>query len=82
MPSATTLSTGCRVEGAHCHPARSPRKNAPGTAHRAVLDQFAHEVDFDEASHSWHPKAAPVRMLSVDGEIGWPLWIGSRNQEI
>ena len=45
----------------------------------AVLDQFVREVDFDEASHSWHPKAALVRTLSVDGEIGWRLWIGSRN---
>jgi hypothetical protein len=45
----------------------------------AVLDQFVREVDFDEASRSWHPKAALVRTLSVDGEIGWRLWIGSRN---
>jgi hypothetical protein len=44
-----------------------------------ALDQFVREVDFDEASHSWHPKAALVRTLSVDGEIGWRLWIGSRN---
>ena len=45
----------------------------------AVLDQFVREVDFDEASHSWHPKAALVRMRSAGGEIGWRLWIGSRN---
>ncbi|MFG1346530.1 hypothetical protein ACO2RV_16620 [Ancylobacter sp. VNQ12] len=45
----------------------------------AVLDQFVREVDFDEATHSWHPKAALVRTRSVDGEIGWRLWIGSRN---
>ena len=45
----------------------------------AVLDQFVREVDFDEATHSWHPKAALVRTLSVVGEIGWRLWIGSRN---
>jgi hypothetical protein len=45
----------------------------------AVLDQFVREVDFDEATHSWHPKAALVRTLSVDGEVGWRLWIGSRN---
>lgn len=45
----------------------------------AVLDQFVREVDFDEAIHSWHPKAALVRTRSVDGEIGWRLWIGSRN---
>jgi hypothetical protein len=45
----------------------------------AVLDQFVREVDFDEAMHSWHPKAALVRTGSADGEIGWRLWIGSRN---
>jgi hypothetical protein len=45
----------------------------------AVLDQFVREVDFDEATHSWHPKAALVRTLSADGEIGWRLWTGSRN---
>ncbi|WP_316191851.1 MULTISPECIES: phospholipase D family protein [unclassified Bradyrhizobium] len=44
-----------------------------------VLDQFVREVDFDEASHSWHPKAALVRIRSEGGEIGWRLWIGSRN---
>ena len=45
----------------------------------AVLDQFVREVDFDEATHSWHPKAALVRTLGMGGEIGWRLWIGSRN---
>ncbi|WP_409191985.1 hypothetical protein [Bradyrhizobium sp. RDM4] len=45
----------------------------------AVLDQFVREVDFDEATHSWHPKAALVQTRGVDGEIGWRLWIGSRN---
>lgn len=45
----------------------------------AVLDQFVREVDFDEATHSWHPKAALVQTRSMDGEIGWRLWIGSRN---
>lgn len=45
----------------------------------AVLDQFVREVDFDEATHSWHPKAALVRTRSESGEIGWRLWIGSRN---
>ncbi|WP_372398695.1 phospholipase D family protein [Azospirillum sp. HJ39] len=45
----------------------------------AVLDQFVREVDFDEAIHSWHPKAALVRTRSEGGEIGWRLWIGSRN---
>ncbi|KRE12664.1 hypothetical protein ASE66_19360 [Bosea sp. Root483D1] len=45
----------------------------------AVLDQFVREVDFDEATHSWHPKAALVRTRSKEGDIGWRLWIGSRN---
>jgi hypothetical protein len=45
----------------------------------AVLDQFVREVDFDEATHSWHPKAALVRTRSADGQTGWRLWIGSRN---
>lgn len=45
----------------------------------AVLDQFVREVDFDEATHSWHPKVALVRTRSEEGDIGWRLWIGSRN---
>lgn len=45
----------------------------------AVLDQFVREVDFDEATHSWHPKAALVRTRDADGKTGWRLWIGSRN---
>jgi hypothetical protein len=45
----------------------------------AVLDQFVREVDFDEATHSWHAKAALVRTRDMDGGVGWRLWIGSRN---
>jgi len=45
----------------------------------AVLDQFVREVDFDEATHSWHPKAALVRTRNPDGKPNWRLWIGSRN---
>ena len=45
----------------------------------SVLDQFVREVDFDEATHSWHPKAALVRTRLKDGEVGWRLWVGSRN---
>ncbi|MBJ3764315.1 phospholipase D family protein [Maribius pontilimi] len=45
----------------------------------AVLDQFVREVDFDEATHSWHPKVALVRTRNTTGETGWRLWIGSRN---
>lgn len=45
----------------------------------AVLDQFVREVAFDEAFHSWHPKAALVRARSSDGKVDWRLWIGSRN---
>ena len=45
----------------------------------SVLDQFVREVDFDEAIHSWHPKAALVRLRRTDGTMAWRLWIGSRN---
>src|SRR3954469_5833865 len=45
----------------------------------AVLDQFVREVDFDEATQSWHPKAALVRIRTEDDKISWLLWIGSRN---
>jgi hypothetical protein len=45
----------------------------------AVLDQFVREVDFDEAQHSWHPKVVLLRTRSAKGELGWRLWIGSRN---
>jgi hypothetical protein len=45
----------------------------------AVLDQFVREVDFDEAVHSWHPKAALVRLRTDQDETRWRLWIGSRN---
>lgn len=45
----------------------------------AVLDQFVREANFDEALHSWHPKAALVRTRNAEGEAGWRLWIGSRN---
>lgn len=45
----------------------------------AVLDQFVREVDFDEATHSWHPKVALVRTRNKADETRWRLWIGSRN---
>jgi len=45
----------------------------------AVLDQFVREVDFDEATHSWHPKAALVRTRGAGDVAAWRLWIGSRN---
>jgi len=45
----------------------------------AVLDQFVREVDFDEARHSWHPKAALLRTRTDQNEVRWRLWIGSRN---
>lgn len=44
-----------------------------------VLDQFVREVDFNEAHHSWHAKAALVRLRREDGSQSWRLWIGSRN---
>lgn len=45
----------------------------------AVLDQFVREVDFDEATHSWHAKAALIQTRTTLGDIEWRLWIGSRN---
>lgn len=45
----------------------------------AVLDQFVREVDFDEATHSWHPKTALIRMRDAADKASWRLWIGSRN---
>ena len=29
-----------------------------------ILDQFIHEIDFDEREHSWHPK---VSLVALDG---------------
>lgn len=45
----------------------------------AVLDQFVREVDLDEATGSWHPKAALIKLRAGDGSVAWRLWIGSRN---
>lgn len=45
----------------------------------AVLDQFVREVDLDEATGSWHPKAALIKLRAGDGTATWRLWIGSRN---
>lgn len=45
----------------------------------AVLDQFVREVDLDEATGSWHPKAALIKLRAGDGTAIWRLWIGSRN---
>lgn len=45
----------------------------------AVLDQFVREVDIDEATGSWHPKAALIKLRAGDGTATWRLWIGSRN---
>src|SRR3546814_2969972 len=45
----------------------------------AGLDQFVREVDIDEATGSWHPKAALIKLRAGDGTATWRLWIGSRN---
>ncbi|MFZ6813793.1 hypothetical protein ACO0K3_04950 [Undibacterium sp. Rencai35W] len=45
----------------------------------AVLDQFVREVGLDEATSSWHPKAALIKLCNADGMTSWRLWIGSRN---
>lgn len=45
----------------------------------AVLDQFVREVDLDEATGSWHPKAALIKLRKDNGGVSWRLWLGSRN---
>lgn len=46
----------------------------------AILDRYVREVGLDEATASWHPKAALTKQLSDDGKNSqWRLWIGSRN---
>lgn len=44
-----------------------------------ILDQFIHEIDFDEEERSWHPKLALVQFANEGGEPEWRLWLGSRN---
>lgn len=44
-----------------------------------VLDQFIHEMDFDEEERSWHPKLALVQFTSYASTPEWRLWLGSRN---
>lgn len=53
------------------------RQRTPRMA--VVLDQFVREAPFDEAQHSWHAKAALVRLRREDGSESWRLWLGSRN---
>jgi hypothetical protein len=44
-----------------------------------ILDQFIHEIDFDEREHSWHPKVSLVAFDRGAPEPEWRLWLGSRN---
>ena len=53
-------------------------KMRPATRLTGVLDQFVREVGFDERIHSWHPKAALVKVRG-QRRVEWRLWIGSRN---
>jgi len=54
-------------------------KDLPKAA--ALLDRFIFEAPCDEARYSWHPKFAVMkwRRIGHDNEIGWRVWIGSRN---
>jgi hypothetical protein len=52
-------------------------RHIPGLA--GVLDQFIHEIDFDERERSWHPKLALVRFSNGTTGVRWRLWLGSRN---
>jgi hypothetical protein len=44
-----------------------------------ILDQFVHEIDFDERERSWHPKVSLVAFEDGAGATAWRLWLGSRN---
>ena len=44
-----------------------------------ILDQFIHEIDFDEREHSWHPKVSLVAFDTGAPELEWRLWLWSRN---
>jgi hypothetical protein len=44
-----------------------------------ILDQFIHEIDFDEREHSWHPKVGLVQLTNGGPAPEWRLWLGSRN---
>src|SRR3546814_6818958 len=49
----------------------------------AVLDQFVREVDIDEATGSWHPKAALIKLRAGDGTAPWRLWkIGRAHSDL
>lgn len=45
-----------------------------------ILDRYVREVQLDESTASWHPKAALAKHVQQQGEeTEWRLWIGSRN---
>ena len=54
-------------------PAKTPRI-------LTILDRYVREVQLDETTASWHPKAVLAKHVQQDGEgKEWRLWIGSRN---
>jgi hypothetical protein len=63
--------------------AQKGRVSLPGTprAILGLLDQFLIEIDANEETHSWHPKAALIRYKAAGrpDDVQWRLWIGSRN---
>lgn len=45
-----------------------------------ILDRYVREVQLDESTASWHPKAALAKHVQQEGDgTEWRLWIGSRN---
>ena len=54
-------------------PAKTPRI-------LTILDRYVREVQLDETTASWHPKAVLAKHVQQDAEgKEWRLWIGSRN---
>lgn len=63
--------------------AQAGRVSLPGAPRTilGVLDDFVLEIDANEITHSWHPKAALMRYTAIGSpeNVQWRLWIGSRN---
>lgn len=46
----------------------------------AILDRYVREVNLNESTASWHPKAVLTKQVAGDASgVQWRLWIGSRN---
>ena len=78
-PISLMRSSGCGGRCVLSSSAVASQKCAGHRASRRCWTSSCAKSISTRRRHSWHPKAALVRTLSVDGEIGWRLWIGSRN---